>query len=169
LISINGEVDMLFATRFAALILAALTFGLSFAYMLASGPRMAWAPELWMNATAFGGQAALIGLVTMIVDPLAVLATALVAYLIRRRGPVMATSLAAALLLAAALVWWVISVQPMNETMAAWPRGDVPADFEAVRAQWESGHAVTAILKLLAFAALAFSVLLETDGRTVRR
>lgn len=160
---------MLFVIRLSALILAALTFGLSFSYMLASGSRMAWAPELWVNAMADGGQAALVGLVTMIVDPLAVLAAALVAYLVRRRGPVMATSLAATLLLTAALVWWFVTVQPMNEAMAAWPRGAVPADFEAVRAQWESGHAVAAVLKALAFVALAFSVLLETDGRTVRR
>lgn len=160
---------MLFAIRFAALILAALTFGLSFAYMLASGPRMAWAPELWMNVMAFGGQAALIGLITMIVDPLAVLATVLLAYLVRRRGPVMIASTTAALLLAAALVWWFVTVQPMNEAMAAWPRGAVPADFEAVRAQWENGQVIAALLKLFAFAALAFSVLLETDGRTARR
>lgn len=160
---------MLFVIRLSALMLTALTFGLSFAYMLASGPRMHWAPELWISAMALGGQAALIGLVTMIVDPLAVLATGLLAWLVRRRGPVMIASTAAALLLAAALAWWVAMVQPMNEAMAAWPRGAVPADFGAVRAQWESGHAAAAVLKALAFAALAISILLETDGRTARR
>jgi len=82
---------------------------------------------------------------------------------------VFTTTLASAVLFAAALALWFAMVVPMNEAMAGWARGAVPADFEAVRAQWENGHGLVAIVKLLAFAALAFSVLLETDGRPARR
>lgn len=160
---------MLFGLRLATLVCAALSTGLSFAHLLGKAPRLRWEPELWMGATVFGGQYALFGLVGAILDPLIVLLTALLAWLVRRRGPVFVTTLMGALLFTLALVLWLTMVMPMNEVMAGWTRGSVPADFAAVRAQWENGHGLIAIVKLVAFAALAYSVLLESDGRPARR
>lgn len=160
---------MLFGLRLATLVLAALSAGLSFGRLLEKAPRLRWEPELWIGATVFGGQYALFGLVGAILDPLTLLLAGLLAFLVRRRGPVFTTTLAGTLLFAVAIALWFTMVVPMNEAMAGWTRGDVPADFAAVRAQWENGHGLVAIVKLIAFAALAYSVLLETDGRPVRR
>lgn len=160
---------MLFGLRLATLVLAALSTGLSFAHLLEKVPRLRWDPELWMGATVFGGQYALFGVVGAILDPLTVLLAALTAWLVRRRGPVFVTTLVGAILLAVALALWLALVMPMNEVMTGWTRDTVPGDFATVRAQWENGHGLIAIVKLVAFGALTFSVLLETDGRPVRR
>ena len=70
------------------------------------------------------------------------------------------------LLFGAALACWALVVQPMNVVMAGWTPGAVPADFEAVRARWEDGHVIVAMLKLAGLVALAFAVLPGRSGRT---
>ena len=156
---------MLFGTRLAALILAALSLGPSFAHLLERPPRMAWPPELWMATTVSGGQYAWFGRVGAILDPATILVLLLLAWLTRRR-PAFVAAAASFLLFGAALACWALVVQPMNVVMAGWTAGPIPADFEAVRARWEMGHAIVATLKLAGLVALAIAIV---PGRRDRR
>jgi hypothetical protein len=159
---------MFFATRFAALVLAALSLGPSFAHLLERPPRMAWPPELWMATTNFGGQYAWFGRVGAILDPATILVLLLLAWLIRRRRPAFMAAAASFLLFGAALACWALIVQPMNAVMASWTPGPVPADFEAVRARWEEGHVIVAVLKLAGLVALAVAILPRRERRGYR-
>ena len=71
-------------------------------------------------------------------------------------------ALAAAVLFAASFVLWWVLVYPVNVELAKWVNGPVPADWTKYRAQWEWGHATIAVVELLGFAALVWSVLADT-------
>ena len=159
---------MLFGTRLAALILAASSLGPSFAHLLERPPRMAWPPQLWMAATNTGGQYGWFGRVGAILDPATILVLLLLAWLTRRRRPAFVAAAASALLFGAALACWALVVQPMNVVMAGWTAGQVPPDFEAVRARWEDGHVLVAALKLAGLVALAFAILPGRDRHGFR-
>ena len=159
---------MLFGTRLAALILAALSLGPSFAHVLERPPRLAWPTELWMAATNFGGQYAWFGRIGAILDPATILVVALLAWLTRRRRPAFVAASAGFFLFSAALVCWALIVQPMNVIMAGWTPAAVPADFEVVRARWETGHVIVAALKLAGLVALGFAVIPRRDRRGFR-
>lgn len=159
---------MLFGTRLAALILAALSLGPSFAHLLERPPRMAWQPELWMATTVFGDQYAWFGRVGAVLDPATLLVLLLLAWLTRRRRPAFVAAAASFLLFGAALACWALVVQPMNVAMAGWTAGAIPAGFEAVRARWEDGHVIVAALKLTGLVALAFAILPGRDRRGFR-
>jgi len=150
---------MLFGTRLAALILAALSLGPSFAHLLEHPQRMAWPPQLWIAATVSGGQYAWFGRVGTVIHPATILVLLLLAWLSRESRPVFVAAAASALFFGAALACWVLVVQPMNVVMAGWRPGTIPSDFEAVRARWEEGHVIVAALKLAGLAAMAFAVL----------
>ena len=159
---------MLFGTRLAALILAALSLGPSFAHLLERPPRMSWPPQLWIAATNFGGQYAWFGRVGALLDPATVLVLLLLAWQGRRYRPDFVAAAASFLLFSAALACWALVVQPMNVVMAGWTPGSVPADFETVRARWETGHVIVAALKLAGLVALAFAVLPGRDRHGIR-
>jgi hypothetical protein len=69
----------------------------------------------------------------------------------------MLLSLSAALCTAATLAVFFAFTYPMNVVTANWTV--TPPDFEVARRQWEYSHAFNAVLMLVAFAALALSVL----------
>lgn len=61
----------------------------------------------------------------------------------------------------------------MNQRWAELPRGALPPDWQVLRARWEYGHVVRAVLLGLGFAALVTSVRVPTvpwraSGRGVR-
>jgi hypothetical protein len=150
----------LFICRLLALVLAALSLGPSFAHVLEAPPRLlVWSAELWREATVFNGQYRLFGLIGGPIDILAVAATAVLAWLVRDDRPGFWFALGAALLFAAGLAVWLSVVSPANGVLAGWKPGPLPADFESVRRQWETGHMIIAALKAVGFVALVLSVL----------
>ena len=151
---------MIRACSLAALIVTALSLGPSFAHVLEAPPRLLdWPPELWREATVFHGQYRLFGLIGGALDCGAVLVTAGLAFALRGHRPAFGQALAGAALFAAALAVWFAWVAPANSLLATWQPGPLPADFQAVRNRWESGHMVVAGLKLLGFVATALAVL----------
>ncbi|HJS30937.1 MAG TPA: hypothetical protein VJ924_03010, partial [Alphaproteobacteria bacterium] len=72
-----------------------------------------------------------------------------------------------ALLMATGLGAWFAFVEPMNAIMATWTPGAIPAEFIAVRDQWEHSHAIIALIKIGGLSALILSVLVETRRRQV--
>ena len=143
----------------AALTIAALSLGPSFAHVLEAPPRLTvWPPELWRDATVFNGQFQLFAVVGAPVDIGVILVSGVLAYLLRGESDRFRFALAGAVLFALALAAWIALVAPANGILATWQPGPIPENFHAIRNRWETGHMVIAALKLLAFMATAFSV-----------
>jgi len=93
----------------------------------------------------------------------AVVATSLLALLVRRR-PSFPPTLAAAILLAATLTVFLLVVRPVNEAFAGWTATSLPAHWPRYRLRWELGHATRAVLAATALAALVHTTF--TDALT---
>jgi hypothetical protein len=78
-------------------------------------------------------------------------------------------ALAAAILYAAAFALWWVLVYPANVELAKWVNGPVPADWTEVRSRWECGQAIISLIELLGFAALIWSVLMDTSRPAKQR
>jgi len=153
-------------TRFVAIMLAALTLGLSFCHLMQLPSRLGWDQYLWVGSTVQGGLYAAFGSVIFVAT---VIALGLLAYFTREHGrPGFKLALSAAVLFALALVLWWVLVYPVNVELAKWVNGPVPADWTDYRARWEWGHAIIAVVELIGFAALIAAVLADTVGRGAR-
>ena len=154
---------LLKGTRFVAVMLAALTLGLGFCHLMQLPSRLGWDQYLWVGSTVQGGLYALFGSVGAVIFVATVIALALLAYFMREHGrPGFGLALAAAASVCAAFVLWWVLVYPVNVELAKWVNGPVPADWTKYRARWEWGHATIAVVELLGFAALVWSVLADT-------
>jgi hypothetical protein len=154
---------LLKATRFVAVMLAALTLGLSLCHLMQLPSRLGWDQYLWVGSTMQGGLYATFATLGAVIDVAAVIALALLAYFVREHGrPGFRLALAAAILFVLALVLWWVLVYPVNVELAKWVNGPVPADWTDYRSRWEWGHAIIALVELIGFAALTASVLADT-------
>jgi hypothetical protein len=134
--------------RVAAGLLVALTLGLAFAHALELPPKMTLDAAAYarVNGTLYPYFA----LVGGPIEVAAVLAAAALAW-VRRGRAAFGLYLTAALCTAAALVTWLAVVNPANQEFGRWAAaGSIAADWERWRAQWESGHAASALLLLIA-------------------
>ena len=156
---------LLKGTRFAAIMLAALTLGLGFCHLMQLPSRLDWDQYLWVGSTVQGGLYAMFGSVGAVIFVATVSVLALLAYFLREHGrPGFKLALVAALLFLLALILWWALVYPVNVELAKWVNGPVPADWTDYRARWEWGHAIIAFVELLGFAALVGSVLSDTPN-----
>ncbi len=149
--------------RFLALVFGALALTMTSAHLLELPQKMEYGPALYsaVNTTLYR-YFAIVGGGYIVA---AILSTAALAVLVRRRRPALRWTIAALLGLTLAFVSWVILVAPVNARIAAAMSASpdsVPALWQIVRDRWEYGHATGFILQLLGFAALVLSVLIET-------
>jgi hypothetical protein len=143
----------------ATLTVTALSLGPSFAHVLEAPPRLTvWPPELWRDATVFNGQFQWFALVGGPLDIGAIMATGILAYLLRRDRNRFRLALAGSVLFALGLGIWFAWVAPANGVLATWHPGPMPENFTAIRNQWETGHMAVAALKLIGFMATALAV-----------
>lgn len=158
------------ALRFVALLFAALTMSLTFCHLMEMPARMSWGSDLWVGATVTGGQFRMFGTVGAALELGAVLATLTLAAATWRHGDAARLLASAAFLLFALslLVWW-WRVSPANQVLATWLENPVPDDWESWRARWEYGHAVSAVLQIAGFLALAWSIIRETPASRSQR
>ena len=154
---------MLIFIRFAALILTALTLGLSFSHVLEMPAKLAFPPDLYVALqnslyASFGPLN-----VGAVVEPGAVLAVLILAYRVRRRRPAfwLTVGTAVCLLLAFPVVFFIFT-EPANAVFQAARPAAVPAGFAGYRSQWEYSHAARFVLHLAGFGLLALSVLIRT-------
>lgn len=136
------------------LLLVALTMGLEFAHVLELGPKLAYPPELYLRLNTslyywFGGP--LGGLIYVG----AIVASGVLCWLVRRQRAARALTASAATLQLTAFATWLTLVEPVNARFRALAPGEVPADFTALRAQWEYTHALGFVLFACAFVLLA--------------
>jgi hypothetical protein len=154
---------LLFWSVLTALV-AALSLGPSFTHVLEAPPRLAWPPDLWRETTVFNAQFWLFAAVGAPIDIAAILCPGVLAFLVWHDAPAFRFALAATVLYALALVAWFGLVNPANAVLATWTPGPIPADFDAIRLRWETGHMVVAAFKLAGFLSLAFALLSVRRG-----
>src|SRR3972149_11515094 len=101
--------NLLRIMRFVAIMLAALTLGLSFCHLMQLPARLGWDQYLWVGSTVQGGLYAAFGSVGAIIGLAAIVVLFLHAYFVREHArPGFSFALAAAVLYAAAFgLWWV--------------------------------------------------------------
>jgi len=146
--------------RFIAICLTALTLSLTFCHLLEMPRKLQYDEALYLAVQhslylyfAWVGAFAELG---------AVASLAVVTVLVRKRGTSFHLTLTALICVAAGLAVWFLFVSPANAEMARWNNLPLPANWIEVRRQWEFGHAASAVLDLIGFAALALSVVIDT-------
>lgn len=146
--------------RFASMYLSAITLALTFCHLLEMPRKMQYGEALYMAVQhslylhfAWVGAFAEVGAVVSLV---------VLSFLVRKQSAIFYLTLVATICIAAGLAIWFAFVSPANAQMAQWHSIPLPANWTDVRRQWELGHAASAILDLIGFGALVFSVILDT-------
>jgi hypothetical protein len=83
------------------------------------------------------------------------------AIMLRHDRPASIFALIGFLALAATLAIFFVWVFPANQATANWT--EIPENWEALRRQWEYGHAVNAIITLVGFCAIVLAALTARD------
>jgi Domain of unknown function (DUF1772) len=154
---------MLRLWRFIAIVLTALSMGLSFSHLLELPPKMLFDGQLWVTITT-KGLYYLFGSVGAVIEVGSIVTAIVLAFLLRGRGLAFSLTLGGAILLALALALWSIFIAPVNAELAKWTSTSFPSDWMRYRDRWEYTHAVNAIIKLVAFGSLLCSILVETPN-----
>jgi hypothetical protein len=145
--------------RFASIYLTAITLSLTFSHLLEMPRKLNYDQELCRSVQhtlylyfAVVGAPAELG---------AVLCLGVLCFLVRGRGRSFWLTLTAAFCVGGGLAVWFAFVSPANAQMAQWTTLPLPESWLDTRRQWEFGHAASAILDLIGFAALIASVLFD--------
>ncbi len=141
------------ALKSFSLTFVALTLGLLFAHVLEIPGKLRLNGGQWLDVqhNLYIG----FGTVGAVLEVAAIVACWLLWLMLRRHGDTAARhALVAAIAATVALAVWTAAVAPMNAALSGWTAATLPADWTAYRNQWEAGHAVGAVLFLIAFIAL---------------
>lgn len=150
---------LLKSARFIALVLLALLLGVSFTHVLEAGPKGTLAGFFFLDIHQV--LLAHYGAVMGAIEAGALLVTLLVVALVRRDRPAYIAGAVSAGALVAMLLAWGAFVYPIDQAVATWTAATLPSDWERYRNRWHLWQAVRAALALVAFGALAVSLLLE--------
>ena len=155
--------------RFLAVVLTALLLGTTFAHVLEMPAKLHVDATLWMTLQhtlyrAFGSIGA-------VVEVGALSSVLVLSVLLRQhRRALWLTLFAAACLLIAFFVVWLVFTSAVNAETARWTATSIPADWMLWRTRWEFSHALRFALHLVAFCSLVLSLLVdmtpEPDGET---
>jgi hypothetical protein len=149
--------------RLLSLVFTALIMGSALCHVIEMPIKIAMAGADYMVVqqvyTSFGPLGA-------VLEPAAILSTAALAFLVRRRRSFFPALIGAVLLVAALLVWALV-VNPVNPLWATAGPRTVPPDFDSLRARWEWGHVAHATLLFVGFLALVVSVVMDIPRRAV--
>jgi hypothetical protein len=146
--------------RWVTIMFTALSMTPAVAHLLELPGKMTYTGALWLKLlqtlyTYFGKIGGLF-------EVGAVITSVILAILVRHRRPAFGwTLLAAACMVTAHLVYWIL-VNPVNRTMLPLTPETLPADWMRLRDLWEYAHAARAILQIVALGALVWSILAET-------
>jgi hypothetical protein len=142
----------------ATLLVTALSLGASWSHILQIRGKAAWDATLWRTAMeSLYRDYATLGAVTEI-GAIALAWSLVISY--RHLPTARIWSVTGAILLTFAFfALWLGFVAPLNAIFATWAPGSMPADWMQYRDRWEFWHAVIALVKAGAFAALAWAAL----------
>jgi hypothetical protein len=140
------------APRFFSLLFAALALAPALAHLLELPNKLGLSRNDYLIVQQIYRDWALLGIVVL--D--ALVSTLTLTILVRKRAHEFALSLVAFLcIMGTQVVFWTFTF-PANQQTSNWTV--LPADWGTLRMQWEYSHAASAVLNLIAFIALAFSV-----------
>ena len=153
--------------RTITIMLAALSMGMAFCHLLEMPAKMTYDGALWLTLlqTLYGA----FGTIGAFIEVGAVVTVVALAFLVHRRRPAFAWTLLGAFCLVAAHAAWWVWVAPVNAILAPLTPDTLPADWMALRDQWEYTHAARAVLQMIALGALVFSILVETPTTSRNR
>jgi ABC-type cobalamin transport system permease subunit len=138
--------------RFLSLLFAALALAPALAHLLELPNKIGLSRDDYLIVQQIYRGWALLGIVILG----AVLSTLILTILVRKRPNEFALSLVAFLcIVGTQLVFWTFTF-PANQQTNNWTV--LPENWTTLRVQWEYSHAASALLNLVAFVALAFSV-----------
>lgn len=146
--------------RLLTILLVVLGLGPALAHLFELPAKITFEGALWLELLhrlyppAFGTAGAFF-------EVAAVAAAFVLAYLVRHRTPGFAWTLSGALLLAASHAAFWIWVAPVNAAMADLTAQTLPANWTALRDQWEYSHAARALLQLAGLSAIVISLIVE--------
>lgn len=146
--------------RLVAVMLTAVAMASGLAHLLALPNKIRLGPEAYLTAQQIYRGWALLGIV--IVGALG--AIVLLAVKVRRDRVALALTASAGACVALSLGVFFAFTYPANQQTGQWTF--LPDHWEALRRQWEYAHAVSAVLELLALAALTASLLWGERGRS---
>jgi hypothetical protein len=144
---------MLRTFYFLALMLTAIAMSLAMAHLAELPNKIEISAAHYLIVQRNYDNWAVLGLIV----PASFLSVAALTVALRGTGAPFTLALIALLLLIGELVAFWGFIFPVNQATQNWTM--LPDNWEALRAQWEYAHAVRAILYVLAFGALAMSVL----------
>jgi hypothetical protein len=146
--------------QFITIMLVSLLTGLAFAHVLERPAKMAYSGDLYvtLQRTLYvqWGPPNVGGLL----EPAAIVATLVLAFLMRRQRRAFWFTLfaAAALVLAFPVVFfWLVA--PANEAFRGAPGDTIPANWAEMRDSWELGHTLRFALQFLGLSALVGSLI----------
>jgi len=146
--------------RLATILLTALSMSVATCHLLEMPAKLELEGALWLvllqrlYPPAFGP-------VGGAFEVAAVFTSVVLVVLVRRRRPAFGwTILAALCMLGAHAAFWAW-VAPVNATLLPVTPDTLPAEWTRLRDQWETTHALRAVLQIVALGALAYSVLVE--------
>ncbi len=145
--------------QFVTIILVGLVAGLAFAHMLEKPAKMQYSDELYVTLQRtlyvqwgppnIGG----------FLEPAAIVATCILAFVVRRQRRVLwFTAFATAALLLAFPVVFFWLVAPANAAFRGSVGDALPANWSEMRDSWELGHTLRFALQFLAFSTLVASL-----------
>ena len=139
------------AARFFSLLFAALALAPALALLLELPNKIDLSRADYLIVQQIYRGWALLGIVVLG----ALLSTLILTILVRKRPGKFALSLVVFLcIVGTQVVFWTFTF-PANQQTSNWTV--LPENWETLRIQWEYSHAVSAVLNLIAFIALAFS------------
>lgn len=148
--------------RFVGLLLVGVGLGAGFAHLCALSNRLGLPAEAYLTVQRTYGDRILLNLIGLVALSVLGALTALT----RRRPRTFAATLAAFLASAGAqAVFWAFAF-PIDQATDGWT--DLPLDWTRLRHQWEYAQAAIAGLELLAFGALALSILVREQPAAPR-
>ena len=146
--------------RLVTILLTALSMGLALAHLLEMPAKITYEGALWLRLKQTLYHA--FGTVGAFFEVGAVLASVVLAFLVRHRPGAFGWTLFGALCLVAMhAVYW-LRVAPVNATIVPLTPDTLPADWTRLRDQWEHTHALRAVLQVVAVGAFVWSILVET-------
>jgi hypothetical protein len=146
--------------RFLAVVLTALLLGTTFAHVLEMPAKLHVDAALWTTLQHTLYRA--FGTIGAVVEVGAIASVLVLSVLLRQhRRALWLTLFAAACLLVAFFVVWLVFTSAVNAETARWTVTSIPTDWMHWRTRWEFSHALRFALHLAAFCALVASLLVE--------
>jgi hypothetical protein len=152
--------------RFVAITCAALVMGLTLTHALEAPGKAQLSGAEWLaiQHTFYGGYAVVGGIAEIV----GLVASLVLANLLRSERMAAGLALLAALCFAGTLLAFVFGNNPLNQQIASWTPETLPTTWPQTRDAWDRAHTISAFLGAIAFFALLVEALFPLRNAVVR-